>query len=168
MARWVSCALVPFLPAACSYPPLLPVGPAADALTEAGPVCYGTAPFSVCFATAPTGRIEVAMPTTFDTASGTMSGTQLSCTTPTSGDLGYCVLAADTITIGAALRATGPKPLVLVAAAAVGNVGTPAADRRDRGMRSSRAGAHAATGWQRTAAIGHQRMRLVRSYIDMR
>ena len=81
-----------------------------------GQFCYGSAPFSVCFAAVPTGTINIAMSTTFDTGTGVGNGTQLICTTPMSGGAGYCVLAAATITIDAPLRAVGTKPLVLVAA----------------------------------------------------
>ncbi|HEX3473859.1 MAG TPA: hypothetical protein VHT91_02395, partial [Kofleriaceae bacterium] len=94
--------------------------PPPDAGPDAPPdarVCFGTAPFAFCFATPPAGSIDVSMPTTFDTVTGNMNGTQLHCATPTSGDEGnnYCVLAANTITISAPLRATGTKPLVLLA-----------------------------------------------------
>jgi len=82
-------------------------------------VCFGTAPFAVCFTTPPTGNIDVSLPTTFDTVTGTVTGTQLNCVTPMSGGTGYCVVAADTINIGAPLRAIGMKPLVLVAATSI-------------------------------------------------
>ena len=80
-------------------------------------VCFGTAPFTFCFMTPPAGALDVSMATTFDTVGGTMTGIQLNCATPKSGDEGnnYCVLAANTITINAPLRATGTKPLVLLA-----------------------------------------------------
>ena len=89
----------------------LPDGPPPDA----APVCYGAAPFSVCFATAPTGTIDVNVATTFDTVNGTVTGTSSTCVTPVSGGTGYCVLAANTITISSPLRAIGTKPLVLLA-----------------------------------------------------
>jgi hypothetical protein len=77
-------------------------------LPDAGPpdarVCFGGFPFIVCFTTPPTGTIDVSMPTTFDTVTGTVTGTQLTCATPMSGGTGYCVLAANTITINASLR----------------------------------------------------------------
>jgi hypothetical protein len=80
-------------------------------------VCFGTAPFTFCFMTPPAGAIDVSIPTTLDTVNGTMTGIQLNCATSMSGDEGnnYCVLAANTITINAPLRATGTKPLVLLA-----------------------------------------------------
>lgn len=78
--------------------------------------CYGSAPFSVCFAAAPTGTINITTSTTFDTGTGLGNGTQLMCTTPMTGGAGYCVLAAATIAINSPLRAVGTKPLVLVAA----------------------------------------------------
>jgi hypothetical protein len=83
---------------------------------DAGPACYGSAPYTVCFASKPTGNLEVTVSTTFDTATGTGTGTQLTCATTMSGGAGYCVVAANTITINSLLRAVGSKPLVLVAA----------------------------------------------------
>jgi hypothetical protein len=120
---------------------------------DAGPLdapqaCYGSAPYTVCFASAPTGNLDIAMPTTFDTVTGTMAGTQLNCTTPMSGGNGYCVLAANTINIGAPLRAIGSKPLVLVAAT---SISVPASGSIDVGSHrlpaeSIGAGADPATG----------------------
>ena len=111
---------------------------AGDVPPDAGPdvpppdarVCFGTAPFTVCFTAPPTGAIDVSMPTTFNTDTGTVIGTLLTCTTPMSGGTGYCVLAADTINIGAPLRAIGMKPLVLVAAT---SISVPAAGSIDVG-----------------------------------
>ncbi len=79
---------------------------------DAGLFCYGSAPHTICFASAPTGNLDVSTPTTFDT----VIGTALTCATPMSGGTGDCVLAASTITISSMLRAIGLKPLVLVAA----------------------------------------------------
>ena len=84
-----------------------------------GPLCYGSAPFSVCFAAVPTGTIDIATSTTFDTGTGLGDGTQLICRTPMSGGAGDCVLAAATITINSPLRAVGTRPLVLVAAESI-------------------------------------------------
>jgi hypothetical protein len=94
----------------------LPDGGLFDSPPNAGSVCYGAAPFTICFATAPTGTIDVGTSTTFDTGTGTSIGTQLSCATTMSGGALYCVVAANTITINSVLRAVGSKPLVLVAA----------------------------------------------------
>ena len=82
-------------------------------------VCFGTAPFTICFSSPPAGSIDVSMATTFNTDTGTVTGTQLNCAAPMSGGTGYCVLAADTITINQPLRAIGTKPLVLVAATSI-------------------------------------------------
>src|ERR1044071_3207525 len=82
-------------------------------------LCFGAAPFTICFPAPPSGSIDVSMATTFDTVTGTVTGTQLNCSAPTSGGTGYCVIAANTITIGAPLRAVGTKPLVLVAATSI-------------------------------------------------
>lgn len=81
--------------------------------------CYGTAPFTICFATPPSGSIEVWFSTVLNTTTGAVTGTQLSCTPPMSGGDDYCVVAADTISVSAGLRAIGSKPLVLVAATSI-------------------------------------------------
>jgi hypothetical protein len=99
---------------AASSPPdgsKLPDGSPPDART----FCYGAAPFSICFASAPTGAIDINAATVFDTVTGTASGITLTCVPTLSGATGYCVLAANTISISANLRATGAKPLVLLA-----------------------------------------------------
>lgn len=86
-------------------------------LSDAGPFCYGNPPYNpICFAAPPTGLVDVSKQTTFDTVSLKGTGTMLTCVTPSSGGDGDCVIAADTITINAPLRATGVRPLVLVAA----------------------------------------------------
>jgi hypothetical protein len=102
---------------ACGFPQ--PSDVVGDAPVDMQPdtlTCFGDDPLKLCFAPAPTGSINVSIATTFDTVNGTVSGTPLHCATPMSGGNGYCVLAANTITISAALRAVGPRPLVLVAA----------------------------------------------------
>ena len=84
---------------------------------DASQAHYGAAPFTVSFATAPTGTIDIDMPTTFNTDTGASStGIKLICAMPTSGGDGDCVIAAGTIIISSSLRAVGRKPLVLVAA----------------------------------------------------
>ncbi|HEX3764759.1 MAG TPA: hypothetical protein VHW23_38955 [Kofleriaceae bacterium] len=70
--------------------------------------CYGTAPISICFAAAPTGPQTYSG--TIDTGSSPMCATNV-----VSGGTGLCVLAGSTITFGGRLRATGTKPLVLLA-----------------------------------------------------
>lgn len=81
--------------------------------------CFGDDPFKLCFASAPTGAIDVSTATTFDTVNGTISGTPLTCATPMSGGTGYCVLAAKTITVSTPFRAVGLRPLVLVASESI-------------------------------------------------
>jgi hypothetical protein len=78
--------------------------PPVDAL-----VCYGSGIVKICFASAPTQPLTIANPTMIDTANPAM------CATTVSGGSNYCVLVATTITINAKLRATGTKPLVLIA-----------------------------------------------------
>ncbi len=71
--------------------------------------CYGTTSPTICLAAAPTAPLVIDMATTLDT------GTSPLCVPTVSGGGGYCVIAATTITIDATLRATGPRPLVLIA-----------------------------------------------------
>jgi hypothetical protein len=83
----------------------IPDGPMADAR-----LCFGDAPFTVCLAAAPTA------PLTLTTAINT--DTSNLCVATTSGGMGFCVVAGTTITVqseGPTVRATGSKPLVLVA-----------------------------------------------------
>ena len=124
--------------------------PPPDAGPDAPPdarVCFGTAPFTVCFTTPPTGAIDVSMATTFNTDTGTVTGTQLNCANPMSGGTGYCVLAANTITINQSLRATGTKPLVLVAVDSISvAMSIDVASHRMGAMDSLGAGADPTTG----------------------
>jgi len=84
-------------------------------LSDAGPFCYGSGPYSpICFAAPPTGTLTVSMSTPFNTDAGALMGTP--CARPISGGRGDCVIAANTIIISTPLRAIGMQPLVLVAA----------------------------------------------------
>jgi len=83
-----------------------------DAPPDAPPdarVCFGTAPFDICLASAPTVPLTISTPTKIDTTSSSM------CVATTSGGANYCVVAATTISITAKLRGIGTKPLVLLA-----------------------------------------------------
>jgi hypothetical protein len=77
--------------------------------------CYGTGIVQVCFAAPPTSplTIENQNPTIIDTANSAM------CAATVSGADNYCVLVGTTITVDATLRATGPKPLVLIASESI-------------------------------------------------
>lgn len=92
----VSCAVL----AGCSLPPL---------------PCYGTPPFAICLHSAPTEPIALfedvmtMMPPTLDTDMSSQ------CARTRSESRRYCVVAATSITIDATLRATGSRPLVLIA-----------------------------------------------------
>lgn len=68
--------------------------------------CFGTAPFRVCLAAAPTQPLSISQLQTINTADSPYC---------VASDSPACVLAATTITIEATLRATGPLPLVLIA-----------------------------------------------------
>jgi hypothetical protein len=100
---------------ACSYP-ALPTLNGIDAGTnqpDAPPdtlACYGTSIVRVCFAAPPTQPLMITNATgVIDTTNSAM------CATTVSGADNYCVLAGTTITVDATLRATGTKPLVLIA-----------------------------------------------------
>ena len=72
-------------------------------------VCFGTTPFTICLAAAPTTPLMIMSSMTIDTTTSTM------CAAVTSGGNNYCVLVGTTINVGAKLRVTGTKPLVLLA-----------------------------------------------------
>jgi hypothetical protein len=72
-------------------------------------VCFGTAPFTICLASAPTTPVMLASATPVDTTTSTM------CVATMSGAASYCVIAGTTISVDMKLRATGSKPLVLLA-----------------------------------------------------
>jgi hypothetical protein len=71
-------------------------------------VCYGTGIVKVCFAAAPT--LPLALPATIDTSDNVMCAKNV-----VSGGDNYCVIVATTITIATPVRASGLKPLVLIA-----------------------------------------------------
>ena len=121
MPEWfggcISLALITV--AACGYPPLaatngnnIDSGAGSDTSTASidAAVCFGTAPFTICLAAAPTAPLVLSTATPFDTDLDACVGT-------TSGGTGYCVLAATTISFEGerAWRATGSRPVVLIA-----------------------------------------------------
>jgi hypothetical protein len=75
--------------------------------------CYGTGFVRVCLAAAPTQPRTIATSTTINTDDPSM------CDTTMSGADNYCVLVGTTITVNATLRATGTKPLVLIASGSI-------------------------------------------------
>ncbi len=88
-------------------------GDAPDAMIgTTGDVCYGTL-VHVCFPAAPTGTVTPASP--LDT------GTDAACTLiyAQADGVEVCVVAADSILVTGELTATGPRPLVLVAATSI-------------------------------------------------
>jgi hypothetical protein len=120
----LAAVLVPgLLTAGCYYaaptftPPMS--GSGTDASADSGPdsagsdadTCFGTAPFRVCLAAAPTQSLNISLSGTIDTDT---ADTSKCLDTEPRGSFG-CVLAATTITVGATLRAYGSRPLVLIA-----------------------------------------------------
>lgn len=103
---------------ACGYPQLKELSDATDGggteIETPGDdlFCYGTGIVRVCLASPPEQSLLVASPTTIDTAQG------FSCT-PAMGGEGYCVVVATDIVIAQTLRATGPRPLILVASGSI-------------------------------------------------
>ena len=82
---------------------------APDASTVDAQTCFGTGLVKICLAAAPTQPLVISNLTTIDTTTSPM------CVATVSGGANYCVLAGTTITIDAKLRATGSRPLVLIA-----------------------------------------------------
>jgi hypothetical protein len=82
------------------------VGPPIDAR-----LCFGNAPYTICLAAAPTAPLMLSTATPLNT------DTSNQCVETTSGGTGYCVLAGTTISFTGegSWRATGTKPLVLIA-----------------------------------------------------
>jgi hypothetical protein len=83
-----------------------------DVSTDAGQTCYGSGRVHICLDAAPTAPLTIFEPTTLDTDSSSL------CAHITS-EGSYCVLAGTSITVNYPLRATGTKPLVLVASDAI-------------------------------------------------
>ncbi len=78
--------------------------PPVDALA-----CYGTDIVKICFASAPTQPLVISNVTTIDTMTSSI------CVATVSGGTNYCVVAGTSIMVNGTLRATGAKPLVLIA-----------------------------------------------------
>lgn len=100
--------------------------------SQSGPTCYGPSFLTVCFNGPPASSLQIpstgstASAITLDTVSGMSSDPALKCVTPASGGSNYCVVIATDITITAKLRATGTRPLVLIASDAIKISGTGA------------------------------------------
>jgi hypothetical protein len=88
-------------------PPDAAIDAPVDAPIDAAQLCFGTFT-NICLQSLPSAEFRVDAPTTIDT------GTSPSCAQVTTGG-DICVISATTITINAALRATGTRPLVLLA-----------------------------------------------------
>lgn len=74
------------------------------------PECFGTGLVKLCFPAPPAGTFDVAA-----TVTATFATPAMVCESGV-GDLGWCVIAADSMQIDGLLRVTGSVPLVLVAA----------------------------------------------------
>jgi hypothetical protein len=132
----VGLALLGALFAACGFRPLPAVshdagvdvaGPdpedaAPDAVHDSAPsvgLCFGTGIVHVCLASPATSALMISKRAGIDTDDPT------TCAAITSSD-DYCVIAATAITIQATLRATGSRPLVLVASDSIAITASPA------------------------------------------
>lgn len=95
---------------ACGFPrpPDVPGTDGAVDTDALSPPCFGSFQ-RVCLANAPTAPWVHETQNTIDTASSTL------CAETTDGADNYCVIAATTISFEVALRATGARPLVLLA-----------------------------------------------------
>lgn len=92
---------------------------AIDSPANASPdarVCFGSGIVQICLAAAPTQPLLLTTPTVLNTDTPSM------CTAVTSGGTNYCVVAATSISLEAKLRATGSKPLVLLATDSITSV----------------------------------------------
>jgi hypothetical protein len=92
----------------------LPDGGTPDGSTVDARLCFGDAPFAVCLAAPPQGPLMLTTSINTDTSN--------LCVATTSGGTGACVVAGTTITVnseGPTFRATGSKPLVLVASSSI-------------------------------------------------
>lgn len=86
--------------------------PGKDAGVDVPPdmlACYGTGLLRICFASPPGGSRTISMATPIDTMTSDL------CVATAGGGSNYCVIAASMLTIDLKLRATGAKPLVLLA-----------------------------------------------------
>jgi hypothetical protein len=82
-----------------------------EIVIDAGPMCVGVDPFKVCMASAPTPQSIVNA--TINTGTSTLcAGLDVAWTTPQQPDA--CFIVGSSLSV-AGLRASGPRPLVLVA-----------------------------------------------------
>src|SRR3954470_11477799 len=96
-------------------------GPGTGSAGADAAVCFGTEPFRVCLKEAPNQPLSISGPgTTIDTTANCVA-------TVLAGSQG-CVMAGTTISIDATLRATGPRPLVLIASEKITILGTGVVD----------------------------------------
>jgi hypothetical protein len=113
--------------------------------------CFGTGAVRICLAKVPTEPLTIDDGLTLDT------GTSSLCAAVVSGGENYCVVAATTINmIETLVRATGPKPLVLLATDSITSTATAFLDvgsHRDV-AESLGAGADYSTCGPGTAAVG--------------
>lgn len=75
-------------------------------------VCFGTSPVTICLENAPNAPLAISSPTMLNTENSSV------CAQVKDGGP-YCVLAGTAISIAAPLRATGIRPLVLVASESI-------------------------------------------------
>ena len=88
-------------------------------ITDDDQICYGAAPFAVCFDSPPQGALV--LPATINTGtSGLCATTQpTGWTTAPQSQPAACFIARDTITISSTVTVQGTRPLVLVGASSI-------------------------------------------------
>jgi hypothetical protein len=101
---------------ASGQPPEIDAGmspPEGGGMTPDAQVCFGNTLLHICLAAAPTQSLTISNTTPINTTNSPM------CVATVSGGTNFCVVAATNININATLRATGSKPLVLIASEAI-------------------------------------------------
>ncbi len=84
----------------------------ADVMVADARVCFGSSRLGICLASAPLQPLAIPSPLALDTTSSPLCSAFV-------GDGGYCVVAATRLAIDANVRATGARPLVLLASESI-------------------------------------------------
>jgi hypothetical protein len=111
---WLRIGVCVFAFAACGFPRPSDVPGDANIPIDA-PVCFGVM-YPICLAAPPSAPLTISSDTTINTD---RTDATIPCAETASGGDHYCVIAGTTIDITASVRATGSKPLVLLAATSI-------------------------------------------------